>query len=182
MSDNQVARENQTAESRQKLMTLVTQSLLLTGEAIAVIWMLERIIAGDWIQAACLGQFVMAMLAASIALYCTAKRRRILYQPLEQLEKLLPEIRAGRMPIDELSVIHGQIEPIVHQVQELFRELRAQKSLVSEMDHDVRQRIANRTEALERKIGTLTQQAARDPLTGLFNRRGLNDHLAKAMD
>ena len=53
---------------------------------------------------------------------------------------------------------------------------------MTEMDREVRQRIANKTEALERKIGSLHNQATRDVLTGLLNRRALDEHLAKAME
>jgi diguanylate cyclase (GGDEF)-like protein len=156
--------------------------LLLASESLALIWLIERLASQDWVQSACLGQFILAMAAASGALYCRSKRRRGLYQPKGQLEQLLPEVRAGRLPIDELSAVRGEMAPIAKHIQEILRELRAQKAMVTEMDHDVRQRIANRTEALERKIGTLTHQASRDPLTGLFNRRGLNEHLGKAIE
>ena len=44
------------------------------------------------------------------------------------------------------------------------------------------QRVANRTDALERKMGSLRQQAIRDPLTGLCNRRELDRQLPAMME
>jgi diguanylate cyclase (GGDEF)-like protein len=46
----------------------------------------------------------------------------------------------------------------------------------------MRDRIANRTDALERKIGSLQLQASRDVLSGLGNRRGLESALPKILE
>jgi diguanylate cyclase (GGDEF)-like protein len=43
----------------------------------------------------------------------------------------------------------------------------------------MRQRVATRTDALERQIGSLRQQASRDGLSGLFNRRMFDAYLPK---
>jgi diguanylate cyclase (GGDEF)-like protein len=136
---------------------------------------------GEWIQAACLGQFLLSMSASSAALYGAATRRRRLYEPLNRLQSLLPEIRAGHSAIDDLSSVKGSLAPIARQFQEILHDLRAEKLKLAELDEEIRQRIANRTDALERKIGSLQQQATRDVLTGLLNRRALNDHLAKVV-
>ena len=44
------------------------------------------------------------------------------------------------------------------------------------------QHVANRTDALERTIGSLRQQATRDALTGLFNRRMLDQFLPQEIE
>jgi diguanylate cyclase (GGDEF)-like protein len=165
-----------------RISPVIVQGLLLVGEALALIWLLERIASGDLVQAACLGQFLLAMAVASGSIYCATSRRRRVYDPIRLLDSLLPEIRAGKAPIEELSRVDGPLAKFAHQVQDLLRELRAQKGKMAEMDLEIRQRIANRTEALERKIGSLHNQAIRDVLTGLLNRRALNDHLVKAME
>jgi diguanylate cyclase (GGDEF)-like protein len=167
---------------RGNLSTLAVQGFLLLGESLAFIWLVERIATGDWVQAACLGQFILAMAAAFVSIYCAAARRRRLYQPIARLETLIPEIRAGKIATDELSGVEGPLGPIARQVQELLREIKTQKAEMAEMDREIRQKIANRTEALERKIGSLHNQAHRDVLTGLLNRRALNDHLAKVIE
>ena len=38
-------------------------------------------------------------------------------------------------------------------------------------------RSAQRTDALEQKLGSMRQQANRDPLTGLYNRRAFDEHV-----
>ena len=62
-------------------------------------------------------------------------------------------------------------------MKQVFFELRQQKAEIAGLEHDLRQRIAQRTDALERVIGSLRQQATRDGLTGLFNRRFLDTYL-----
>src|SRR5260221_686985 len=50
---------------------------------------------------------------------------------------------------------------------------------VAQLELETTQRIANRTDALERSVSALRQQATRDPLTGLYNRRILNATLER---
>ncbi len=50
------------------------------------------------------------------------------------------------------------------------------------MENTLRQHVASRTTALERTIGSLKQQAIRDALTGLHNRRAMNEHLPQAVE
>src|SRR5688572_28675145 len=45
----------------------------------------------------------------------------------------------------------------------------------------MRQKVASRTDALERTIGSLRQQATRDVLTGLFNRRFLDQYITQSV-
>ena len=51
-----------------------------------------------------------------------------------------------------------------------------------QLELETRQRVASRTEALERTIGSLRNQASRDALTGLMNRRALDAYLPDAID
>ena len=44
------------------------------------------------------------------------------------------------------------------------------------------QRVANRTDALERMLGTLREKASRDPMTGLYNRRYMEDALERYLN
>jgi diguanylate cyclase (GGDEF)-like protein len=96
-------------------------------------------------------------------------------RPRRALLRMLPRIRANELAIESLSTIKGGLEPLIPHLQELLRELREQKLAVSELHEDVRRRVASRTDALERLVGSLRQQAARDALTGLYNRR-MFDH------
>jgi diguanylate cyclase (GGDEF)-like protein len=99
-------------------------------------------------------------------------------KPALRLSKLLEQIRAGEIPID--SIIENNtrgLRPLAEQIQGLLHDLRQQKMIIAEMNAEMSQRVANRTDALERKLGSLRQQAIRDPLTGLCNRRELDQQL-----
>ena len=63
----------------------------------------------------------------------------------------------------------------------MLRDSRRKRAEAAALEHETRQRIANRTDALERTIGSLRQQATRDVLTGLFNRRMLEEYLPQAV-
>ena len=102
--------------------------------------------------------------------------------PVRRLLLLLPRVRAGEAPIDELVNIKGGLVAVVPQLQELLHDLRQQKQAVAELHEEIRQRIATRTDALERKIGSLRQQAVRDGLTSLHNRRMLDEFLPQLME
>jgi diguanylate cyclase (GGDEF)-like protein len=98
--------------------------------------------------------------------------------PLRRLGKTLLLIRQGQAPIDELSRITGPLGSFRMVLQAMLRELRQAKVELAICQHETRQRIAQRTDALERLVGSLRQQANRDPLTGLYNRRMLDQHLS----
>src|SRR5438067_379871 len=102
--------------------------------------------------------------------------------PVRHFNQLLPRIRAGELPIDSLNEVEGGLKELTAQVQSLLHELRQQKTRVKEIDAELSQRVANRTDALERTIGSLRQQAVRDPLTGLYNRRMLDQCLSEAIE
>ena len=133
---------------------------------------------GDLELAIYLGEFLLIVALAATAAWVVQKRLKDFYAPMRMLEALLPQIRAGEIPIEELSKVGGKLDGLATQIQEIFRELRQQEG---QIDSEIRQRIANRTSALERKIGSLRQQAARDALTGLYNRRMFQEQLKDAI-
>jgi diguanylate cyclase (GGDEF)-like protein len=103
-------------------------------------------------------------------------------RPLRQLSDLLPLIRNGEAPIEELSTVDRGLTPLTPILQDLLRDLRRQKSAVAALNHEIRQRVATRTDALERQIGSLRQQASRDALSGLYNRRQFDTYLPKVVE
>ena len=149
--------------------------LLETGALAGLIYFLAQ---GDLQLAACLGQFLFTVALAGMAAWMAQRRLRDFYGPLRTLEALVPQIRAGEAPIEDLSKVGGKLDGLAGQIREIFRELRQQEG---QIDSELRQRIANRTSALERKIGSLRQQAARDALTGLYNRRMFQEQLKEAI-
>ncbi|HWE92522.1 MAG TPA: GGDEF domain-containing protein [Tepidisphaeraceae bacterium] len=172
--------ENQTKPQRG--WTWAVAVLLLLSQVGLLIGLADCLWRHDMERAAWLAQLMLSAGAGLAAVGFAARRQTRVYGPLRVMERLIPEIRAGRAAIEELSQIHGRLAPLAAQVQELLRELRGQKAAIGEMDNEVRQRIASRTQALERKIGSLRHQATRDVLTGLFNRRMLDEHLAQAIE
>jgi diguanylate cyclase (GGDEF)-like protein len=102
--------------------------------------------------------------------------------PMREFQKSLARIRAGEAAIEDLDRIRGGPRPLADDVQSLLRELRCQRAEISQLEQEMSHRIASRTGALERVVGTLKQQVTRDALTGLHNRRMLDDCLAAAME
>lgn len=99
------------------------------------------------------------------------------HRPLNKLRREMELVRTGALPIDALGQVQGGVAPLVPAVQELFRDLRRQRANIAALEQEMHQRIANRTSALERMVGSLRQQAIHDPLTGLHNRRLLDQCL-----
>jgi diguanylate cyclase (GGDEF)-like protein len=119
----------------------------------------------------------VSMLAAiSVGLCCSSMERNVL-----KITALLRGIRAGREPVASLSHVRGFLAGLASACHDLAHDLRAEKARTAQLENETRQRIAHRTEVLERTIGALRQQAARDALTGLFNRRSLDAYLPDAI-
>jgi diguanylate cyclase (GGDEF)-like protein len=126
----------------------------------------------------------IAVPIATLALLCIVAVRHELYwtRPMHKLIELLPLLRAGERPIEELTNLRGGVERFIPELQELLHDLRQQKVELAELNAEIRQRVAQRTDALERTIGSLRQQATRDALTGLCNRRMLDGSLPQIVE
>jgi diguanylate cyclase (GGDEF)-like protein len=103
-------------------------------------------------------------------------------RPSRSLLNAVERARDGEVSIKELSRIGGGIRPLARMVQALLRIQRQQKTDLLELEQEVRDRIANRTNALERKIGSLKHQAMRDVLTGLMNRRAMEQEIPPLLE
>src|SRR5262245_35932462 len=102
--------------------------------------------------------------------------------PGRKLIESVPDVQEGSAPIEQLGEITGPLGPVVALMQDLLHQIRQYEVSIAELNEEVRQRIANRTDALERQIGTLRQQAARDGLTGLYNRRMLEQFVPRLIE
>jgi diguanylate cyclase (GGDEF)-like protein len=157
--------------------TFVWQSLAILLGAAGFAWFVHQMLGdqhshGNWL--------LMVLLAtASLAAGCwgAISRWRDYSLPIRKLQKIVARIRDGDAAIEELSSIEGGISPVVETVQQLLRDLRQERTRNAVLEAEIRQRVHNRTESLERKIGSLQQQATRDALTGLHNRRLLDQQL-----
>lgn len=103
-------------------------------------------------------------------------------RPMTHLRRELEQIRAGGQSIESLSHIRGGLQPLVGDIQELLRDLRRQRADQLVLESEARLRVANCTDALERRMAALRQQAIRDPLTGLYNRRMLDESLGELLE
>jgi diguanylate cyclase (GGDEF)-like protein len=97
--------------------------------------------------------------------------------PLTRLRKALEEAVEGQLLIEELNQPFGGLSPLCPVLCDLLRERRQQKSEIARLRGEIDQRVAKRTDMLERSISKLRAQATRDVLTGLFNRRVLDECL-----
>ena len=157
-------------------------ALLLIGEAGGFAGLVILLFTGRLMDALWVLQFMVAAGMLLAVLWTGARRRRVWSEPLAKLEQLLPEVREGREPIESLGRVGGNMGRIAGLCQEMLRELRSEQLRCSRLQEEIRQRIATRTVALERTIGALRQQAARDGLTGLFNRRMLDAYLPEVIE
>jgi diguanylate cyclase (GGDEF)-like protein len=108
-----------------------------------------------------------------------------LFRPANSLVDLITQAHHGKISVEELStarVSRGRLQPVVKVIAEILLELKQKRAEIATLEQETRDRIANRTDALERRIGTLQVQATRDALTGLGNRRGLDRELPAVID
>jgi diguanylate cyclase (GGDEF)-like protein len=103
-------------------------------------------------------------------------------RPLRELTHALHRHRAGEAPMEEFANFTGNVKPMADITLELLRDLRLEQKKIAELQHEMSDRIAHRTEALERMVGSLRQQATRDALTGLYNRRMLDQYLPQLIE
>jgi diguanylate cyclase (GGDEF)-like protein len=89
----------------------------------------------------------------------------------------LEQAVAGQLLIEELDQPFGGLTPLNPVLLELLRERRKHRSEIARLQLEMERRVARRTDAMERVIGKLRAQATRDVLTGLYNRRMLDQCL-----
>jgi diguanylate cyclase (GGDEF)-like protein len=163
------------------LLNGVRQVLGIFLSAIGLAWLGRLLVMRDPVQGEWALQVMLALAAFLSGCWGAAHRYRTWTLPMRRLQERLAAARENAALIDGLAEIEGGPRPIVPAIQELLRELRAQRAVIVELEGEMRARVANRTDALERTIGTLRHQATRDPLTGLFNRRFLDQYLAQTV-
>jgi len=157
------------------------QCLALSVPAAAIAWMLRVMVDHHPTQAAWTLEILIAVAAIFACYWSTLHCRRVWARPTNRLIESVRAARNGEIPIDELSEITGGVAPLVPVIQDLLRALKQQRGEVAQLDHEMRQRVAVRTDALQRKIGSLQVQATRDALTGLLNRRALEQALTRVV-
>ena len=150
--------------------TLIAAGVLLRlfvlRDAIEIPWALQLIIA-----------------ALTLAIGYLANRQWHHWTTSErQLGGLIPLIRKGEAAIDELNAVDGALHALIPHLQEVFRDIRLLKAQIGQMETEMSQKVARRTDALERTLGSLRRKASRDALTGLYNRRTLDEMLPQVFN
>jgi diguanylate cyclase (GGDEF)-like protein len=167
-----------------KRRVIILAALLCPALFFAASLLARRIIQTDRLSLAIPRGILLLITLASALTLLLAQLHHVRHwrRPLIRLMSLVTEVRSGQAPIQELSRIDGPLAPLRLNVQELLRELRQHKAELAEVQLEMRQRLAQRTDVLERHMSALQQQANRDPLTGLHNRRMLEQNLAALVE
>jgi diguanylate cyclase (GGDEF)-like protein len=103
----------------------------------------------------------------------------------QQLARLIQAAHRGEISVEEFvgaKAARGRRAVLASVVAAVLLDLKQQRAERGSLEQEIRDRIANRTDALERKIGSLQLQAARDGLTGLGNRRALDLDLKSTIE
>jgi diguanylate cyclase (GGDEF)-like protein len=98
------------------------------------------------------------------------------------LERAVRAARTSEAPIEDIARVSGPLSGVAAEVAGLLADYRQARAETAAAEREMRQRLSQRTEALERLVASLRVQANRDPLTGLFNRRSLEGHLRSLLD
>jgi diguanylate cyclase (GGDEF)-like protein len=133
---------------------------------------------GAWL----LVQLPLGICTASLAWRFAARHERQWIRPARHLVELIEQVRAGEAPIQSLSEVQGPITPLAQCVQNILRDLRREEQTHSRLQAEVTQLVRRRTDALESKVQTWRTRAFRDALTGLCNRRDLDEQLPKVLE
>jgi diguanylate cyclase (GGDEF)-like protein len=163
--------------------SLVVQAVFLSAVGLAAWWTtrwwIER--GGASAMQVALGVILPLCVGAIVATVLLGQQRYWML-PRRRLRGLIRDVRAGRMPIDALRDVGGGLAGVADDVASLLRDHRQLQKRLAEKDHEADQRVASKADALNRVIGSLRLQAIRDPLTGLFNRRALDELLPRLID
>ena len=160
------------------------QGFVAAGVFIATAWSATTLLDLSKTSIATSVSTVVLLLAVMVLMLTGALAHEVLYWrlPTMRLRRLIEEVRRGTVPVESLDVIERGPGPLVKPIQELVLEIRAHKTQIVELNGEMRQRIASRTDALERKLGAMHAKAARDGLTGVNNRRTFDEEYGKTID
>jgi diguanylate cyclase (GGDEF)-like protein len=104
-------------------------------------------------------------------------------KPTRAALNLLSEIRQGKAPIEELRKLPaGGLAPVTAVLIDLLDEIRQHEAKLARLEGEISHRVAKRTDALQRSLSSVKNQAHRDQLTGLYNRRAFEQAYPRVFD
>lgn len=148
-----------------------------------LIWLAIWHLLADRSDRQAIWQGIIVPTATLLLLVMVAVRHeRYWTKPMRQLRDVLREVREGRAAIESLAEISGGAARLVPELRALLHDLRQQRQENRQLVEEMRHRVAGRTDALERRLGSLREQATRDALTGLRNRRALEEEYPRLFE
>lgn len=120
---------------------------------------------------------VLPLSLAALAVLVGLRHESHWRAPLRRLRRLIESAQQGEAPLQDLDRVGGGIAPLAPAVRDLLIELKQRRGEVRALHSEMAQRVALRTSALERRLGSAHLQARRDALSGLGNRRLLDELL-----
>ena len=161
---------------------IVLQCLVILLGAAGFAWVLHPAVGPDHPHTNWILTTLLAIVSLTAGCWHAVRQWRDYTLPMRALRDKIAAARIGECPIEELSTVSGGLKPILPLVQQLLIDLRQERTRNAILEEEIRQRVLSRTESLERKIGSLKQQATRDALTGLSNRRLLDQVLPELVE
>lgn len=161
----------------------LTQDIAVQGGgsliAITVVAFAVRMLVADHPPAATLVLSCLALVTVAGLGFGAYQRYKLWTRPMRKMGELVEQIRRGELPVDEIMQVEGVPAVLVPVLHDLLRDLRKQRSEIQQLKLEMSQKVANRTDALERQLGSAREKASRDALTGLHNRRMLDETLPR---
>jgi len=142
-----------------------------------VAWIVRLMMGNDAAQLGWWWQVLLATVASLSCVLVLLRQWNYYHRPIREFAGLVGKIRAGEVPIEALSKVEGCVLPIISTITDLLRESRQKSAKIAELELEMVDRVARRTDKLERQMGTFKLQATLDKLTGLYNRRALDELL-----
>jgi diguanylate cyclase (GGDEF)-like protein len=103
--------------------------------------------------------------------------RRHWSSQVTRLRGALEQALENQLLIEELQQPYGGVSPLTPALIELLTQRHRQRAEFLRLDQERQQRLATKTDALERTAAKFRAQATRDALTGLYNKRALDQCL-----
>lgn len=150
----------------------------------ATVWTAHSLLTSATSDLASSVSTIILLMSVKVLMLAAGLGYEVLYwrRPVTEFTQLLGQVRDGSKQIEDLAAARRGAAPLVQPTQELLNEIKALKSEIAELKGEMRQRIASRTDALERKLGAMQAKASRDALTGVSNRRSFDEEFPKILD
>ncbi len=128
------------------------------------------------------GMVLVAAVLLLIGLTLLLRHAQLWRHPVDSLEKLTRRIHSGEEPIESLRQFTGPLAPLADAIGEILRDARMREHEIARIELEMTQRVAQRTAALEHRYNSLQNQATRDSLTGLLNRRWYDQQFPQVVE